>query len=254
MTGRNDAAIAAARPEAAPATKMLYLIRRKPTTTREELIAHWFANHMPMVIQAQQALSARKKPCARRYIVTLYDPNGRNECPWDGVAQLWWEEPLPMPETPHGVTPTDTFQQKVLPYLPWATREYVVIDGSGYLEAEPLTLNDPFPCTRSGFYKVTFLVRARPGINHDRFYSHWLTVHIPRVEAVMEQVGGFRYVVSHSISFRTEPYAGMAELYFHDKTAWAAYKENIVPDGMEEWVDSGGTLVLTSGTEMVGLP
>ena len=29
-----------------PGAKMMYLIKRKPETSREELVAHWFANHM----------------------------------------------------------------------------------------------------------------------------------------------------------------------------------------------------------------
>ena len=36
--------------EQTPGAKMMYLIRRKPATSREELVAHWFANHMPAVI------------------------------------------------------------------------------------------------------------------------------------------------------------------------------------------------------------
>jgi hypothetical protein len=70
----------------------------------------------------------------------------------------------------------------------------------------------------------------------------------------MEQVGGFRYVVSHSINPEAEPYAGLAELYFHDEAEWAKYREVITPDGMEEWVDRDGTLVLGGRTEMIGLP
>ena len=30
--------------------KMMFLIRRKPETSREELLVHWFKNHMPEVI------------------------------------------------------------------------------------------------------------------------------------------------------------------------------------------------------------
>ena len=51
-----------------------------------------------------------------------------------------------------------------------------------------------------------------------------------------------------------EPYAGLAELYFHDESGWARYREAIKPDGMEEWVDPNGTLVLRGRTEMIGLP
>jgi len=139
-----DTLIPSTSPKATPEAKMLYLIKRKPTISREELVAHWFANHMPVVIQARHDQAAQGKPHARRYIATLYDANEKNEHPWDGMAQLWWDRPLPMPKVAHGTMPTDTFQQKVEPYVPWASTEYVVMDGSKELKVEPLTLNAPF--------------------------------------------------------------------------------------------------------------
>ena len=38
--------------------KMLYLIKRRPTTSREELVMHWYKNHMPAVIKLQQDAEA----------------------------------------------------------------------------------------------------------------------------------------------------------------------------------------------------
>jgi hypothetical protein len=241
-------------PEPTPGAKMMYLIKRRPTTSREELVAHWFANHMPLVIQSQHDQAARGKAHARRYIATLFGPNPQGEHPWDGIAQLWWDKPLPRPREPHGAQPADTFQQKVEPYLPWATTEYVVMDPSDRLAVEPLTLNAPFPCTRSGFRKVNFLVKAKSGTDFDLFYDHWLRVHVPNVASTMDAVGGFGYVVSHSIDPQVEPYAGLAELYFDDDGGWTRYQAAIQPDGMQEWVDRDGTLVLPANTEMIGLP
>ena len=88
MTESTDPLKHSVLPEATPGAKMLFLIKRKPTTTREELVAHWFANHMPGVIQAQKAQAAKGKVHARRYIATLYEANKKNEHPWDGMAQL----------------------------------------------------------------------------------------------------------------------------------------------------------------------
>jgi hypothetical protein len=237
-----------------PGAKMMYLIKRRPTVSREELVVHWFANHMPLVIQSQKDQAAAGRRSAHRYIATLFDANRAGEHPWDGVAQLWFDRPLRRPGEPHGTTPTDSFQQKAKPYLPWATTEYVVMDGSEHLPVEPLTLNAPYPCTRSGFFKMTFLVKAKEDAQIEPFFKHWLEVHLPNVQAMMEQVNGFRYVISHSIEPAVEPYAGMAELYFHDAAGWARYRETIQPDGMEKWVDPEGTLVLRANTEMIGLP
>ena len=237
-----------------PGAKMMYLIKRKPETSREELVAHWFANHMPAVIQSQKDGAQRGRPHARRYFATLYDANSAGEHPWDGVAQLWWPRPLPKPKTGFGAEPRDTFQQKAEPYMPWATTEYVVIDGSEHLDTEPLTLNAPYPMTRSGFHKVTYLVAAKPDTDYDEFFAHWLNIHVPNVKATMEAVGGFRYVVSHSIDPANEPYAGMAELYYHDPEDSLRWRETIEADGMEKWIDGERMLILSSQMEMVGIP
>ncbi len=242
------------RPEATLGARMMYLIKRKPATSREELVAHWFANHMPAVIQQQKDQQAAGGAHARRYVVTLFDANADGEHRWDGVAQLWWDKAQPMPKVAHGTTPTDSFQERAEPYVPWATTEYVVIDGSEYLPSESLTLNAPYPTTRSGFLKVTYLVKAKAGADIGAFFEHWLGVHVPNVRSTMEQVSGFRYTVGHSIDPQAEPYAGVAELYFHDEAGWAGYRETIRPDGMEQWVDPDGMVVLRSTTEMIGLP
>jgi uncharacterized protein (TIGR02118 family) len=234
--------------------KMQYLIRRRPSTSREELVAHWYANHMPLVIAGQQRQREAGKLAANRYVATLFGPDRDGAHTWDGVAQLWWDRPLPTPDQPHGTEPTDSFQERVEPYVPWATTEFVVIDGSDRLPVEPLTLNAPFPTTRSGFHKVTFLVGAQPGADVEAFHRHWLEVHAPNVAGVMERVGGFRYVVSHSLDPAAAPYAGMAELYFDDADGWRRFREAIEPDGMERWSDPANTLVFRSDTEMIGIP
>ena len=242
------------RPAATPGANMVYLIKRRATTSRDELVAHWYANHMSPVIAAQKELAVVGLPYARRYIVTLFNTEMRGNSRWDGMAQLWWDQPLPMPAEPSGTHPKDTFQQKVEPYLPWATTEYVVVDGSERLPVEPLSLNAPFPSTRSGFFKVTFLVTARPGVDYEKFFDFWLDTHVPNVAATLKAVGGFRYVVSHCMNPGHGPYAGMAELYFTNPAGWQRYQESIQEDGMGEFVNRAAMPVLSGDTEMIGLP
>jgi hypothetical protein len=237
-----------------PGVKMLYLIRRRPTASRDELIAHWFANHMPVVIRRQADAAARGRAHARRYIATLFDEDRSGETGWDGMAQLWFDRPLPMPDVPHGTEPTDSFQQKAEPYLPWATAEHVAIDGSERLGAAPLPFGSPYPTTRSGFLRMSFLVKVAPGTDHGTLFAHWLGVHVPNVKATMEKVGGIRYAVSQSLEPESAPYAGLAELYFPDAAAFAEFRRAIQPDGMERWVDPQGTRVLRGSTDMIGIP
>ncbi|MCB1741857.1 MAG: EthD domain-containing protein [Gammaproteobacteria bacterium] len=240
-----------ARPKQTPGAKMQYLIKRRAGTSREELIAHWYANHMPGVIARNAQNRAAGRPHARHYVASLFNPEGDAPQAWDGVAQLWYDAPLPRPAQASGVEPYDTFQQKVEPYWPWATHEWVVVDGK--LPLEPLTLNAPFPCTRSGFLKQVSLVAAKPGADVRALCDHWLDVHLPNVRDTMLAVGGFRYAVSLSIHPDQAPYAGMAELYFPDRAAQDAFWAALEPDGFQEWVDAERTLRYRCGTEMIGI-
>jgi hypothetical protein len=237
---------------ATPGYRMNVLIRRRRGVSREELIAHWFANHMPGVVKAMANAALAGKPHARRYVATLFDAPGPSAPVWDGIAQLWWQQNLGKPAQPHGTTPVDTFQQKAEPYLPWWVREFVVMDGP--LPLAPNTLNEPFPCTRSGFFKATVLLKTQPGADLAAFFDHWLNVHAPNVQAALKDVGGFRYVIAQTVDPASEEFAGHAELYLPDAEAWARLGASLKPDGMERWVDAAGTLVFTSGTELVGIP
>jgi hypothetical protein len=127
-----------------------------------------------------------------------------------------------------------------------------MIDGA--LSSVPNTLNAPYPTTRTGFLKSTFLVAAAPNTDYAALFDHWLTIHAPSVVKTMQKVGGFRYVVSHSIDPANESYAGMAELYFPNADAWAQFNRALPSDGIERFLDLPKMLVFRSDTEMVGIP
>jgi hypothetical protein len=244
------------RPSPTPGAKMQYLIKRRPQTSREELIAHWFANQMPSVIARNAQAAAEGKPSASHYVATLFDeqPDGPQDgsgMAWDGIAQLWYPAPLPFPSTPSGQPPRDTFQEKVEPYWPWATQEYVAVDGA--LPLNPPTLNPPFPCTRSGFVKQVSLVPVRQGVSPQALFDHWLDVHLPNVVETLKKVGGFRYVVSLSLDVANAPYAGIPELYFPDRATQKAFWAELKPDGFQDFADAERTLRFRCGTEMVGV-
>ena len=69
----------------------------------------------------------------------------------------------------------------------------------------------------------------------------------------MDKVGGFRYVVSMSTDLTHAPYAGVAELYFHDEAGWAAYQDLYTLDGFEKFVDDAATHRFAGGTELLGI-
>ena len=238
--------------KATPGTKMQFLIRRRPDASRDELVANWFANHMPAVIARQKQMATRRGTPVPRYLATLYNPVPSGEQVWDGVAQIWSDAPFPRETTSHGTEPRDTFQQKAEPYVGWPTTEYVVVDGE--LPVTPNDFNEPFPCTRSGFLKATTILTARADVDHEVLCDHWLNVHAPNVASVMQQVGGIRYVVSISDEPTIDPYVGMAELYFPNKDALSDYMELYQSDGIEEFHDTDARLVFRSNTEMIGIP
>lgn len=232
--------------------RMNVLIKRRSGVSHQELIMHWFKNHMPRVIEGQTRASESSR--ASKYIAQLFDPELNESLPWDGVAQLWVPSaPKPSTNSLSG-TPTDTFQEKSEPYFSWPTHEYVVMDGSDHLDTQPLTLDPAYPMTRSGFFRVNYLVPAQSGVNYEEFYDHWLKVHVPNIKSCMMDSGGYRYVVNHSIYPETAPYAGMAELYFRSKEDWPRYRSLVRADGMERYVDSEKLAVLFGSTEMVGIP
>ena len=240
-----------------PGAKMIFMIRRREDASRDEMIAHWYKNHMPGVIEAQEAAIAAGRRPARKYLVTLF--NGEQgeytaRPTYDGMAQLWFDKPLPKPDGPMFTEPRDTFDQKVEPFVPWATTEHVVIDGSDDLPVVPLTLNEPFPTTRSNLYKVTFLVKAKAGVDWSEFFGVWLEAHAPNVRETMNKIGGLRYVVSHSMNPDDEPYAGMAELYFSDPSGWERYGETITPDAFGPMVDRESLTWFGSDTQLIGIP
>ncbi len=231
---------------------MQFLIGRRPDATRDELVANWFANHMPAVVARQKQMAASAGTPETRYIATLYNPVPSGEQVWDGVAQIWADAPFPREKTPHGTEPRDTFQQKANPYVGWPTTEYVIVDGD--LPLTPNALNEPFPCTRSGFLKVTTILTAKPDTDYQALTDHWLNVHAPNVAGTMAEVGAFRYAVSISDEPAVDPYVGMAELYFPDKAALRRYLELYEADGIDEYFDLNARLVFRSTTEMVGIP
>ena len=232
---------------------MNYLIRRRQNVSREELLVHWFANHMPAVIKGQADQKKKGKEHAHKYLATVFEEVdqqfGEN---WDGVAQLWGDKELPTPDEPRGTYPIDTFQEVAEPYSPWATQEYLVIDGNHAFRE--LTLNDAFPTTSSEFFKATFLVSAKKGIDYDQLFQHWLGAHAANAKSVLEKTGGFRYVIGLSTQPKTSKYVGMAELYFSRPDQFLDFNKSLEPDGMEKWIDAEKMSVLVSTTKMIGIP
>ena len=236
--------------EPTPGVKMITPIQRLAGTSRDELIAHWFANHMPDVIRRNREAGDKG---AWRYVATLYRQETDARMAWDGYASLWYDAAPDRPTVGfNNVPPKDTFQEMVEPYRSYATREYVFVDGE--LPLAPPTLNPPFPCTRSGFLKQISVVIPKPDVDPQALADHWLKVHAPNVVATLKKVGGFRYVVNLAADPANTPFAGVPELYFPDRATQDAFWTEIKQDGFHDFVDyDGATVRYRADTEMVGI-
>ena len=237
---------------ATPSAKMVYLIQRREERTRSELIMHWYKNHMPAVIDSQVRAKALGRPYATKYIAQLFDTDELVRANWDGLAQLWYDQPL-QPQAPNPEQrPSDTFVASAEPYGNWALREYVVIDGNERLGSAPLSLNEPFPSTRSGFHRINFFVTAKDGVDSDEFLKVWLDVHAANAAKVMPEVGGFHYVINQSFYPSEAPYSGMAELYFENAQGYQDGLALMPPDDLGNYIQD--VEISTGSTEMVGIP
>jgi uncharacterized protein (TIGR02118 family) len=73
--------------------KLVFVLRRRPSLSREEFQRYWREEHAPLVAERAEAIGAR------RYVQvhTLDTPldgalrEHRHGEPYDGVAELWWD-------------------------------------------------------------------------------------------------------------------------------------------------------------------
>lgn len=91
---------------------MVYLIRRRKNVSRDELVMHWFKNHMPAVIESNMRASGKNRAGANRYIAQLFSSKPTERPVWDGLAQLWFHEPHPPMKHPAGVPQPIPFKKK----------------------------------------------------------------------------------------------------------------------------------------------
>ena len=68
-------------------TKLVYFVKRRPSTERSHLDVYWINTHVPNVVSA-----FGRSPQAKRYTVDLVDlSNSTKTQPYDGIAQICME-------------------------------------------------------------------------------------------------------------------------------------------------------------------
>ncbi len=216
--------------------RLTYLLRRKPGMSLDEFQTYWREVHGPLVAGHAQGLEAL------RYVQVhtredeanqaMAAARGGMEPPYDGVAELWWENV----EVLEKALDTEGGRRAGAELL---EDERNFID----LPASPMWLNYEYPQVnpspeiivareRSTIVKLYFPLRSLPDLSDDDAQLYWRTNHGP---IIRRQAGArtLRYIQVHrfehpienalreSRGTDVEPYMGHAELW-HDRGIQAA--------------------------------
>lgn len=209
--------------------RLTFLLRRKPDMSLAEFQKYWRENHGPLVAGHAHTLNVL------RYVQVhaLEDqggqagnPRGVMEEPYDGVAELWWnnrDELVAATTTPEGQAAgqallDDEARFIDLPNSPlWLAYEYPQVNPS----PENMVATE-----MSSLVKFYYPLRHLKSLTMDEAQLYWRTNHGPLIRRIAAAGHIKRYVQVHrfedeiAVAQRAargtvvEPYTGHAELWF----------------------------------------
>lgn len=210
--------------------RLTFLLRRRAEMSLDEFQTYWRQNHGPLV-----AKNARKLNVLRYVQVhTLDDPineqlpgaRGAMEPPYDGVAELWWndrEEVVAALEDPAGQAAGEELLEDEKKFIDlarsplWFAYEYPQVNPT------PETL---VATERSPLVKYYYPLRHVSDVSTEELQLYWRTSHGPLIRSLAPAMRVLRYVQVHRYEdaleaalreargTEVEPYAGHAELWF----------------------------------------
>ena len=65
-----------------PLIKKMVFVKRKKGMSRERFERYWLNEHADFFL---------KVPGIKKYVINIVQPSESNECPYDGVAELWYD-------------------------------------------------------------------------------------------------------------------------------------------------------------------
>ena len=73
--------------------KLVFVLRRKPSLSREEFQRYWRERHAPLVAERAKAIGVKRYVQVHTLDTPLDDAlrEHRRGEPYDGVAELWWD-------------------------------------------------------------------------------------------------------------------------------------------------------------------
>lgn len=191
--------------------KGIAIVRKKAGMADEKFHRYWREVHGPLALQMRSL---------RRYVQShrsRHDFPGFEACPYDGVAEIWYDDLATLeglPEDPDYINGAQAdepnfIDTEALEFL--ATREHVFIEGPPIAQDTPLL-------------KAIFLLHRKPGMSVAEFQDYWINGHAPQIP---RDAGIVRYVQCHQAPetyVHGKPaYDGVAELSFADHAAFTAY-------------------------------
>jgi uncharacterized protein (TIGR02118 family) len=191
--------------------KGIAIVTKKAGLDDEYFHRYWRKRHGPLALQMKSL---------RRYVQshrTKDSVPGFESCPYDGVAEVWFDDlatMLDLPNNPDYISGAKAdepnfIDMAALKFL--ATREHVFIEGPPIAEDTPLV-------------KATFLLTRRAGMSVLEFQDYWINGHAPQIP---NDAGIMRYVQCHqaaeTYANSSPAYDGVAELSFPDYATFASY-------------------------------
>lgn len=222
--------------------RLVYVLRRKPSLSRDEFQKYWFEVHGPLVAGRATHLNIL------RYVQdhTLDDPmndqmaraRGGMEPPYDGVAELWWTTREALATSFAGAAGQAAAQELLadeanfidFPNSPlWLAYEYPQINPSEEMVARP----------SSGLVKIFFPLRHPSSQTLEQAQLYWRTNHGPIIRGLAGgsrlkkyfQVHRFEDPIEQQLraprGTKVPPYTGHAEAWIDraDSAAAAATPE-----------------------------
>ncbi len=189
--------------------RLTFLLRRKPEQSLEEFQHYWLHEHGPLVASHAKHLNLL------RYVQvhTVDDPinegmnkarGGKMEAPYDGVAELWWENDdllqvafaSPEGEKAGAQLLEDEAKFIDLPNSPlWLNCEYPQVNP---------TPENIVASVKSNIVKIHFPLRHQTSIPEDEVRAYWLQNHGPIIRSHAPASGILRYQQVHRIEHPLE--------------------------------------------------
>lgn len=210
--------------------RLVFVLRRKPGMSLEEFQQYWRSAHGPLVAKHSTTLDIRRYVQVHTLDDAVNDQlagaRGKMEPPYDGVAELWWDNREALAASFSSAAGQAAGRELLedearfidLPNSPlWFAHEYPQVNPT----PEEIVARE-----HSALVKLFFCLRHPANLSLDQAQLYWRTNHGPVIRGVASGMRLKRYLQVHrcedpleqqlraSRGTRVAPYYGHAEAWF----------------------------------------